>query len=159
MDRVILKPVEAADLRSILSPWKSFPGEAGSPRPVSRASEWVDLERLGNLVQRTRLRDPAYRNKALEQFRSDTETLRGVLREAGRSGNARELKDAAHGLKGLCLTLGLNRLADACRRLEVVSLEAGQRDWSRALSDLEAAYGPSLADLGRALETQPGMPA
>lgn len=154
MDRVILKPVEAADLRSILSPWTSFPEEAVPSRSESQDSEWLDVEHLGNLVQRTRLRDPGYRNKAWEQFRSDTETLRQSLREAGRSGNARELKDAAHGLKGLCLTMGLNRLADACRRLEVASQESGRTDWSPALSDLEAAYGPSLADLARALKTR-----
>jgi signal transduction histidine kinase/HPt (histidine-containing phosphotransfer) domain-containing protein len=154
MDRLILKPVEAADLRSVLSPWTSFPEEAVPLRPGSPASEWVDIERLGNLVHRTRLRDPDYRNKAWEQFRSDTETLRQSLREAGRSGNARELKDAAHGLKGLCMTMGLNRLADACRRIEVVSQESGRSDWSPALSDLEAAYDPSLADLARALETR-----
>jgi HPt (histidine-containing phosphotransfer) domain-containing protein len=119
----------------------------------------VDLARLGDLVRKTRLRDPAYRTKAWEQFRSDTDTLRGALRDAGRSGNVRELKDAAHGLKGLCLTMGLQRLADTCRRIEVVSLEGGQRDWSPALSDMEAAYGPSLADLGRALETGFDAPA
>jgi hypothetical protein len=50
-------------------------------------------------------------------------------------------------------------LADTCRRIEVVSLEGGQRDWSPALSDMEAAYGPSLADLGRALETGFDAPA
>jgi len=154
MDRVILKPVETADLRSILSPWTSFPEKALPSRSESQASEWLDVERLGNLVQRTRLRDPDYRNKAWEQFRSDTETLRQSLREAGRSGNVRELKDAAHGLKGLCLTMGLNRLAEACRRLEVASQESGRTDWSPALSDLEAAYGPSLADLARALKTR-----
>jgi signal transduction histidine kinase/ActR/RegA family two-component response regulator len=159
MDRIILKPVESADLRSILSPWKTLSDETVDPPGGSPASEWVDLARLGDLVRKTRLRDPAYRTKAWEQFRSDTDTLRGALRDAGRSGNVRELKDAAHGLKGLCLTMGLQRLADTCRRIEVVSLEGGQRDWSPALSDMEAAYGPSLADLGRALETGFDAPA
>jgi signal transduction histidine kinase/CheY-like chemotaxis protein len=156
MDRVILKPVEVADLRSVLSPWSSFPAEPAGSLGENTASEWVDVARLESLVQRTRLRDPAYRNQAWEQFRSDTETLRRTLREAGRSGNARDLKDAAHGMKGLCLTMGLNRMADACRRIEVVSQEGRPGDWSPALSDLEAAYGPSLADLERALLSRPG---
>jgi hypothetical protein len=52
--------------------------------------------------------------------------------------------------------MGLSRLADACRRVEVVSQEGKPGDWSPALSDLEAAYAPSLAELERALLNRPG---
>lgn len=159
MDRVIQKPVEENDLREILSPWKAPKKAAGpGPRKDPDPSLWVDQARLIRLVENTRLRDQGYRVQAFAQFRTDAVFLRSILREAGSSGKAGELKAAAHGLQGLCLTMGLNRLAETCRRLEAASLSGAAPDWSPVLGDLETAFEPSLAALGRALGIAPGSP-
>jgi signal transduction histidine kinase/CheY-like chemotaxis protein len=156
MDRVLLKPLQEGELRKILAPWKA-PGENASPGPGGRprASEWVDFGRLDRLAQATRFRDPEYRKKAIAQFRTDAQALHDSLREAGRSGDAGRLKDAAHGLKGLSLTLGLDRLADTCKRIEAASAGASP-DWSPVLADLDTAFASSLADLDRWLDAAPG---
>jgi CheY-like chemotaxis protein len=152
MDRVILKPLEEKELRDILAPWiTARGGMAQEARPGANPA-WVDAARLGRLIQQTRLRDPEYRKRAFAQFQADAESLRAALREAGRSGRPGDLKEPAHGLKGLCLTMGLDRLADACKRLEATSLAEEPQDWSPVLAELEEAFEPSLADLRRFLE-------
>jgi signal transduction histidine kinase/CheY-like chemotaxis protein len=152
MDQVILKPLNEKELRSILAPWIAARGRKIPEERRDANPDWVDAPRLGRLIQQTRLRDPEYRKRAFAQFQADAESLRAALREAGRSGRPGNLKDPAHGLKGLCLTMGLDRLAEACKRLEAASLAAEPQDWSPVLAELEAAFDPSLADLRRILE-------
>ena len=152
MDQVILKPLDEKELRAILAPWSGTRGGTAADARRGPDAAWVDTSRLGRLIQQTRLRDPEYRKRAFAQFRADAESLRDALREAGRSGRPGNLKDPAHGLKGLCLTMGLDRLADACKRLEAASLAVEPQDWSPVLAELEEAFEPSLADLRRILE-------
>lgn len=150
MDEVILKPLEETELRRILSPWKTpVPSRIVGRKPDTTATGWVDIPRLGRLVQATGMRDPDNWSKAMNEFQSDARTLGRLLRESVQSGNSKDLREAAHGLKGICLTMGLNRLAEASRRLESSAANGTVSDWSPALADLEAAFEPSLAELQR----------
>jgi HPt (histidine-containing phosphotransfer) domain-containing protein len=131
-----------------------MPGASGSSPgtlPETEASPWVDVARVNRLVQETRLRDPEYRKRAFAQFRLDADGLRCALREAGLAGEAGKLKDCAHGLKGLCLTMGLGRLADFCKRIESDSVAGPSPDWSPVPAGFDTAFEASLADLERAL--------
>jgi signal transduction histidine kinase/CheY-like chemotaxis protein/HPt (histidine-containing phosphotransfer) domain-containing protein len=152
MDQVLLKPLEEKDLLKALLPWQPTVKTEPPIFAASEVSEWVDIIRLNRLIQETRLHDLVYRKKAFEQFEADVQALRQELSEAAKIGKAEQLKDSAHGLKGLCRTLGLNRLADACKHIETLSLSAGSPDWSPVLTDLETAFDASLVDLRRVMK-------
>ena len=152
MDQVLFKPLEENELRKALLPWQTTVKIEPSPVTALEVSEWVDIGRLNRLIQETRLHAPEYRKKAFAQFEADAQALRRELGEAVKMGKAEQLKDAAHGLKGLCRTLGLDRLADACKQIETLSLSGGSPDWSPVLTDLETAFDASLVDLRRVLK-------
>ncbi|HLP40197.1 MAG TPA: response regulator, partial [Fibrobacteria bacterium] len=146
MDQVLLKPLQEQDLRTVLCPWKAAEKPKSQILPTPVVSEWLDVERLNCLIQSTRLSDPGHRKKALEQFESDVQDLRQALGEALDLGRSQQLKESAHGLKGLCLTLGLGRLADICKRIEGISGAQDSPDWSPVKSDFDTVCEASLAD-------------
>lgn len=150
MNEVILKPLNKRELAKILAPWKPTRDvELPEDSALTAVSNWVNVPQINQLVNSTKLRDPVYRKKALQQFESEVRNLSRMLHDAYRSGNPGELRESAHGLKGLCLTMGLTRLAEACKRLESSAANLDAPDWSPALADWDAAFEPSLLELQR----------
>ncbi len=67
----------------------------------------------------------------MERFRSDAKARLLEIARAVKHGNAGDLAEAAHGLKGYAATLGATRMAAACHRLERLT-DAGDFDGARA---------------------------
>ncbi len=159
MDRVLEKPMETAKLHKALAPWLAPGAEISSGAPAIPAareetlrSEWVDVERVRRLIQETRLRDPDYRLKAFERFQADASELHQTLVQAFQSLETDKLKDSAHGLKGMSLTMGLNRLAEICKHIESAIAAESPPDWTPVAKDFETTFASSLADLRRTLD-------
>jgi HPt (histidine-containing phosphotransfer) domain-containing protein len=72
------------------------------------------------------------------------------IRESFSGRRGREAVEASHALKGLCLMMGLSRLAELCRRLESMAAEGkGAAGWNDLLNELEAVLEPSLDEMRR----------
>ncbi|KJH80989.1 histidine kinase [Stutzerimonas stutzeri] len=54
----------------------------------------------------------------LDTFLADSEERLRLLQSAGRSGDAENLRQAAHSFKGSCSNMGAALLAELCRELE-----------------------------------------
>jgi len=67
----------------------------------------------------------------LDTFLTDSEERLCLLKTACRSGQAEQLRQAAHSFKGSCSNMGANLLAELCRELEETA----------RLEQLEAAPG------------------
>jgi HPt (histidine-containing phosphotransfer) domain-containing protein len=151
MDEVLSKPVLEEDLERILA--KLLPAVPGLPaaRPADPGRvpdwSWVDTDRLTKLLQGIRNRNPDHWEQMLANLRADLETqlqaARSSLERDDRDGG----KDAVHGLKGLCLTMGLSRMAESCLNLERSLSEGTPADWVATVGSLEAALEPSLLEL------------
>jgi HPt (histidine-containing phosphotransfer) domain-containing protein len=92
-------------------------------------------------------RSPDRWEQVLASLRADMEAqlraARSSLEKDDRDGG----NDAAHGLKGLCLTMGLSRMAESCLYLERSLSEGIPKDWVATVGSLEAALEPSLLEL------------
>jgi CheY-like chemotaxis protein/HPt (histidine-containing phosphotransfer) domain-containing protein len=154
MDDVLTKPILSEALNRALSQWlgparqppaqPAVRGAGASPTP----SQWVDVRHLREMDEWIRTYDPGFWPRAEDQFRASADRLIGALREAFANGRAREAAEAAHSLKGICLMMGLSRIGDICKRLEV-SAAQGNAEWESLLGELEAMLDPSLEELRR----------
>jgi len=151
MDEILSKPVLEEDLERILA--KLLPAVPGLPaaRPADPGPApdwtWVDTDRLATLLKGIRNRDPDHWEQMLTNLRADMEVqlraARSSLERDDRDGG----KEAVHGLKGLCLTMGLSRMAESCLGLERSLSEGTPTDWAATVGSLETALEPSLLEL------------
>jgi HPt (histidine-containing phosphotransfer) domain-containing protein len=110
----------------------------------------VDIRHLREMDEWIRAYDPGFWPRAEDQFRASADRLILSIRESFSGRRRREAVEAAHALKGLCLMMGLSRLAELSRRLESMAAEAkGEAGWTDLLSELEAVLEPSLDEMRR----------
>jgi two-component system, sensor histidine kinase and response regulator len=114
MDDFVSKPVMATELEATLSRWVGPAAPAGTPpRP--------DL-------------DPPGGPELLELFWGTVSSDLASLRAAVEIGDASGIDRAAHHLKGAAVTVGLERVVELCRRLELLG-GAGQLGPASAVLD------------------------
>ncbi|HKP95359.1 MAG TPA: ATP-binding protein [Fibrobacteria bacterium] len=149
MDDVLTKPILAEELQNVLSRWlgTAKPRQAVAA-PKTPHSNWVDLRHLREMDEWIRVYDPRFWERAQHQFRDSAARLIASIRAAFEAGNLGEAGESAHSLKGLCLMLGLSRMGEACKSLEVACAHGGA-EWLLHFSDLEASLEPSLAEMRR----------
>jgi CheY-like chemotaxis protein/HPt (histidine-containing phosphotransfer) domain-containing protein len=160
MDDVLTKPILSEELNRALAHWLG--GLAASPsagvdahwRGVGKAagpgSHWVDIRHLREMDEWIRAYDPGFWPRAEDQFRASADRLIMSIRESFSGRRGREAVEASHALKGLCLMMGLSRLAELCRRLESMAAEGkGAAGWNDLLNELEAVLEPSLDEMRR----------
>jgi CheY-like chemotaxis protein len=115
MDDHLTKPVLVADLEAVLSRW--LPGEA--PTATDPTGTADPNPRLAELFWQTAPADLAR------------------LRVAVEAGDAAEVDRAAHHLKGAALTVGLGRVVELCRRLELLGGAGAFATAPAVLAELE----------------------
>ncbi len=123
MDDFLAKPVRAEDLQRVLDEAASTPLNAAA---VARFREMVGAEAFED-VFREFLRTGALSNEALAA--------------AERAGDAEALRRTAHALKGAALSIGAERIAVLCLRLEGLEADAQAERHalvSRMASELDA---------------------
>lgn len=86
----------------------------------------------------------------VDAFLQSTPGLLSLCRERRDSGELAEARRAIHTVKGSALTLGLNRLAQMCRRVEI-ELAAGNMAIDHALAEAAALFETSRTVLEEAL--------
>jgi len=118
MNDYLSKPVQLGDLRRLLEVFSAKSTEPLSPpSPVARV-EHAPTESLMKLnVLRMELGSEAMR-EIVTQFFDRTPNLLKRLQAAASSGEAGELREAAHSLKGSSGGLGLNHLQNLAENLE-----------------------------------------
>ncbi|GEM_PF-1548610 len=148
MDDVITKPILTEELQRALSRWLGVanPGPAQVASPLPR-SPWVDVRHIREMDEWIRSYDPGFWDRAQDQFRGSATRLIASIREAQGAGRLRETGESAHALKGLCLMMGLSRMSEVCRQLEVLVAQGEGAHWSGHVDELETCMEPSLAEM------------
>jgi signal transduction histidine kinase/DNA-binding response OmpR family regulator len=115
-DSYLAKPVRADELRGVLGSLQQQTNEVSVDPVHSRL-----LKSCGN--------DEAFVRELILSFLATTPTNLEAIHEALTMGEIERAGTIAHGLKGVCLTIGADAMAVACRRIE----DAGRdRDASAA---------------------------
>ena len=147
MDDYLTKPIRVEELERALArsePRAEVAQAAAGDGQVLEPSALEDLQ--------TMVGDPAFVSELIATFLSEAPGLVAALQRARASGDAEELRRAAHTLKSNGRTFGANRFADACQELEERA-DAGDLDAAAALVDgIEAEYRrveEALATVGR----------
>jgi HPt (histidine-containing phosphotransfer) domain-containing protein len=125
MDDYLSKPVTYDKLDSVLSKWvgselaKKLAGEKTMQEPGRETQEFgvpgaipVDVQGLSELL------GPEEAVEVLHLFVNSTEELIEQIRDASTRRDSKQLKEAAHQLKGAASSVGANTIARACLELE-----------------------------------------
>ena len=101
--------------------------------------EVVDRAVLDSLLQMVN-QDTAFLNEMIDEYFADTPKQLAVMQQAAASGNAAELRRAAHTMKSNSANFGATRLAQMCKELEDLG-KSGVLDGSvEKLARIEAEY-------------------
>jgi signal transduction histidine kinase/ActR/RegA family two-component response regulator len=148
MDDVITKPILAEDLNRILARWQG-PARPAPPKVTAAltSSQWVDTRHLREMDEWIRTYDPGFWGRAQDQFRASAARLIGSIQESFAAGRYREAAEASHALKGLCLMMGLSRMGETCKRLEILGNEGRETGWTGLIGELESFLEPSLEEM------------
>jgi CheY-like chemotaxis protein/HPt (histidine-containing phosphotransfer) domain-containing protein len=138
MNDYVAKPIRAEELAAALKRVRPLASGNGSgEEPVEYVS--LDDDALQNLRD---LGGEEFLGEVIDAFLSDAPGLVATLSASLESGNAEELRRAAHTLKSNGATLGAEGFADLCRTLEQLA-KAGDLDEAPQLVDrIEQQYRP-----------------
>lgn len=151
MDDVLIKPILEEELLRVLSRWlmpmgSATPPPPGHPEPEPFNSIWVDSRHLSKMSKQLGKKNPGFWKDALVLFNADAISILEMLRAATEAGNFSEVKERAHVLKGMCLTLGFVSMVETCRSLENSTTEGNQLACRSLIRSLKGALEPSLLD-------------
>ncbi|MDB5049339.1 MAG: signal transduction histidine kinase [Fibrobacteres bacterium] len=147
MDDVITKPILTEELHGALSRWLGKSGPSRTPvTSLLHRSDWLDLSHLREMDEWIRTYDPRFWERAQDQFRGSAHRLLASIRESCATGRSSEAGESVHSLKGLCMMLGLSRMAQSCKSLENLCA-GGDPGWEPLVSELESSLEPSLAEM------------
>jgi HPt (histidine-containing phosphotransfer) domain-containing protein len=132
MNDYVAKPIRAEELVAALKRVKPLADGNG----VAHVS--LDDEALGNLRD---LGGDEFLGEVIDAFLADAPTLVATLRSSLDSGNAEELRRAAHTLKSNGATLGAAGFADLCRTLEQRAKDGELEGSSELVEQIEQEYG------------------
>ncbi|HEU5047303.1 MAG TPA: response regulator [Rickettsiales bacterium] len=115
MDEYLRKPINPAQLKSVLEQWFVFPdaGPAAPPENIP-AGQVLDLQRL-RMVADT----PDEERQVMSLFFSLAEEKLAIMEKSRRDTDRQAWKEAAHYLKGSANNLGMQMLAEQCRLAEI----------------------------------------
>jgi HPt (histidine-containing phosphotransfer) domain-containing protein len=79
-----------------------------------------------------------------ETFRGDAPTLIAAMRTAATHGNAEQLKQAAHSLKGSSASLGANPLSALCAEVEKMGRAGSMTGAAEKVDQIEQEYARAI---------------
>ena len=149
----LYKPAKAADLIEIVADLLEFKTKAGvesSDKIVSgSATDTIDAPVLdpGSIEQLCSDYGDTVTAGFIARYQELSIEYRAGVHEASTNGDLPELERAAHDMKGGARTLGLNRLAAACRSIERACNEDRTQDAQQAAGELTKHYDEARSAL------------
>ena len=148
MDDYLTKPVHLSQLSAVLGRVvQQIDGQGQSRVPAAggeRDSHLPPGLEFSGLED-----DPEALQELIDLFLADTPRQISAIKEAVALDNSRQLKSAAHSLKGSARNLGAQRLADICAALEALGQNGQAAPASEQLAELEREFERVQAGLER----------
>lgn len=135
MDDYVVKPVKPAELLQALLRWQGRSTVDGGP-PVTEEWPELDAKQLHNATGG----DPEFAQELLTEYLRTADRTLARIEAAVKSGDATELRAAAHALKGSSLTLGATALANLSKEMENLAKEGKVDRAAGLLEKMRAAF-------------------
>lgn len=153
MDDYVTKPIRAEELDRVLMRWVPAASEAqtSSLDPDPDPDPGPRIERLDpaalDRLRRLETASPGLLRKIIDAFLEDTPRQLDAFREAALGGNAGQLAQLAHAIRGSAANLGAHGMVDIAGDLEAQAIAGDLRSASARLSDLGAEFNQVRAEL------------
>jgi CheY-like chemotaxis protein len=148
-DDYISKPVYLNELQMVLArAGHERKDQSGGVMPTSQN----EAARLNQVYLQGLLNLPDGKS-LIEAYLEESPNMMEQLRQAVQNQNARELKDAAHALKGSSLYVGAEEVAELSKTLELAGRSNNLDGVESVLQDLEKAYASVAAALTHILNS------
>jgi two-component system, sensor histidine kinase and response regulator len=154
MDDYLAKPLRPDELDRILKHWAPRTPDSSSARAATPAAAPTDspaaegqLDPVGIALLRSEFGSMGTLTTLVKLFGTQTPELLARMRRAAHDGDAESVKQSAHKLKGGCLTLAANRMADLCKGLELIADRDSLEGAGEAVDQLEVAFNEAYAEL------------
>ena len=135
MDDFMPKPTRLEALRSGLARWVSMSAARGD---AENQTALAQLQRT--LVERTGHNDESFLKDYIGLFLDDTESRLDRMSQALASGEAEVVRREGHALKGACLELGADRMANFCEDLSAAAKSDNLDEMQIVLGRLEREF-------------------
>lgn len=112
MDDYVPKPVRQEELQRVLKKWTG--SEVEEQATASGGAQPLNTSYLSDALNF----DPEFIHELLNEFWKSSPVLVKQIKDSVASGDEKQTTYAAHTLKGMCRTIGAERLADMCEALE-----------------------------------------
>ena len=139
MDDYLAKPVKPDELQKIIAKWAgaaTVEEEAVSsrkPDPEDTTILAFDSSYLSDALNF----DPEFVDEILNEFWKSAPALVEQVKSAVAQDDGKAIKYAAHTLKGMCRTIGAERVAHVCELLEIPELRGGAAQAADLICSLE----------------------
>ena len=154
MDDYIAKPVRQTDLAAMVDHW-TRPGDGTSATSApSRAEEppagpAIDEARLDELAELGDEEDPHWLVSIMEKFVEDASSRIVKLVVSSETGDAGQLGQTAHALKGSCGNVGATHMATIAQQLQALGKSGSVQGASDLIASLEKEFTRVRAGLDR----------
>jgi HPt (histidine-containing phosphotransfer) domain-containing protein len=146
MNDYVAKPIRPQELVAAIARTPSR-GRVDGASLAEEARPAVDASVLGRLAE-SMGGDDAFVAELIEQFVTDSPALVAAARKGLETGDADDVRRAAHTLKSNAATFGANELADRSSRLEAAAKAGGLDDGLAQIEAIDEELGRVHAALG-----------
>ncbi len=152
MDDYISKPVSQKELAGVVGRWSATPSPAAQPvpekNPAVEEMPAIDASRLDELAELGDEEDPHWLTTILQRFEEDASSRVVKLVVAAETGNAKDLEQVAHALKGSCGNVGATTMAAIAHQLQILARSGTVDGAGDLIAALEREFARVKADLG-----------
>jgi two-component system sensor histidine kinase/response regulator len=158
MDDYLSKPYTEAQLREVLERWLSAKAPERVPKtaPADKEPPVLRSEALAQIRALQRPGSPDLVSKVVDLYLDSAPKLVESVRAAVHAGDTEALAGAAHSLKSSSANLGVGRLSDLCKELELQGRRGDLTGAAERLADIEAELLRAEQALRRELEPAAG---
>jgi signal transduction histidine kinase/DNA-binding response OmpR family regulator/HPt (histidine-containing phosphotransfer) domain-containing protein len=166
MDDYVSKPVKPESLEAVLDRWAASaakPGDRGTAPPITSAPAFrageksagadqppaLDPAVLAGLKGMAEATDPALLGQIVASFLAESRSGLATLRQAA-AGDAEGLRKAAHGLKGMCASVGAEGMRANCQELEALGASGAVAGALELIDRLGNEFQRAESELGAA---------
>jgi signal transduction histidine kinase/DNA-binding response OmpR family regulator len=161
MDDYLSKPFTQQALGQTIARWISLPRMAALPDeaaaktpPAAAPDQQINRQALNNIRALSATHGDALLERVLQAFLEDTPTHLQTIRQAIASGNAVQMRKAAHSLKSSSANVGADALAQRTKELELLGRNNTTAGAAALLAEMERSFQAARQALGAILEKE-----